>query len=294
MLTKVGLAGYVRSGPPVGSFLAATFLLPFWLTSEIIQATWREWTKALALVAMWAMILGGIGVLASQGSLPQQRATENPSASPSAVPPTPNSPSTPGATSTVTAAPSASTTIVTPMSPGSSNPELSGLKIAPEGLREGYDRDLFDHWIDQDGDGCDARDEVLIEESLERVTVGPECQLSGGRWYSVYDGVTTTNPSTFDVDHFVPLAEAWDSGASGWSPSLREDFANDLGYAGSLIAVTASSNRSKSDSDPASWQPPERSYGCTYARTWIAVKDRWKLTANSAEVDALHTMLAMC
>ena len=93
---------------------------------------------------------------------------------------------------------------------------LEALAVQPE-RRSGYDRDLFDHWVDADGDGCDARREVLIAEAIEVPRVGSSCALSGGQWFSVYDGATETGTgSGFDVDHLVPLAEAWDSGAYGW------------------------------------------------------------------------------
>ncbi|MGH9036763.1 MAG: hypothetical protein ACRD0O_13450, partial [Acidimicrobiia bacterium] len=44
------------------------------------------------------------------------------------------------------------------------------LRIAPEGPRTGYRPGLFTHWVDEDGDGCDTREEVLMAES----TVPPE------------------------------------------------------------------------------------------------------------------------
>ncbi len=163
-----------------------------------------------------------------------------------------------------------------------------------EPTRSGYDRDLFNHWIDADGDGCDTRDEVLIAESVDPVNIGPGCSLSGGRWISVYDGVETTDPSTFDVDHMVPLAEAWDSGASAWDAQRREAFANDLIRDAALIAVSASSNRSKSDQDPAEWQPPQAAAACDYATDWVEVKIAWDLSADPAEAAVLDDMLATC
>ena len=90
---------------------------------------------------------------------------------------------------------------------------IESLEVAEE-TPSGYDRDFFKHWVDADGDGCNAREEVLIAESLKKVTVGSSCSISGGEWVSAFDLVVTTNPSNFDVDHFVPLKEAWDSGAS--------------------------------------------------------------------------------
>jgi hypothetical protein len=97
-----------------------------------------------------------------------------------------------------------------------------------------------------------------------------------------------------DIDHMVPLAESWDSGASTWSASERQAYANELGDARSLIAVFASSNRSKGDQDPAEWMPPAQDYRCTYATTWVAVKTRWGLSVDPAESEALEGILAGC
>jgi hypothetical protein len=160
------------------------------------------------------------------------------------------------------------------------------LPVAAE-VAEGYDRDLFKHWIDADGDGCNTRKEVLIAEAKVKPNVSGGCDLSGGQWYSPYDKVTTNNPSDFDIDHFVPLNEAWQSGAYAWSSTKRKEFANDLGFAKSLIAVTASSNRSKSDRDPPNWIPRNYDYLCEYVTSWVEVKLRWGLTADQPEIDAL-------
>lgn len=158
----------------------------------------------------------------------------------------------------------------------------------------GYDRDLFQHWTDTDSDGCNARHEVLIAEAVVRPKISGSCDLFGGEWYSLYDGVITSDPSSFDIDHVVPLKEAWDSGAYQWSSSTRRAFANDLAIPESLIAVTASSNRSKSDRDPSQWLPSNREYLCEYTRAWLLVKTRWQLTIDSAEALALGTLVSNC
>ena len=159
----------------------------------------------------------------------------------------------------------------------------------------GYDRDLFKHWVDADGDGCDARREVLIAEAVVAPSIGSRCALSDGEWLSRYDGKTTSgNGSSFDVDHMVPLAEAWESGAHNWTADRREEYANDLGYADSLIAVSASSNRSKGARDPAEWLPPTQGVHCWYAAAWVQVKTRWNLTVDQAEADKLQSVLAGC
>ena len=168
-----------------------------------------------------------------------------------------------------------------------------GLRIESE-YPSGYNRDLFRHWIDADGNGCDTRREVLIEESTTPVTIGSGCSITGGTWYSIYDNVTTTDSSSFDIDHVVALKEAWDSGAWNWTPAQRQAFANDLSQPFFLIAVSASSNRSKSDRDPADWLPTNTGYRCDYVRVWIDVKRAWNLSVDQVEHDALATQLSNC
>ncbi len=158
--------------------------------------------------------------------------------------------------------------------------------------RAGYDRDLFDHWVDADGDGCDTRDEVLLDEAVEAPTVGSGCALSGGRWRSWYDGASWTDTSDLDIDHLVPLAESWDSGSRRWDEATRERFANDLGDRRALVAVTDEVNASKSDQDVREWLP-ERST-CRYVRDWVAVKLRWRLRADRREVGALRVLADGC
>ena len=170
---------------------------------------------------------------------------------------------------------------------------IADLVVAAE-QGAGYDRDLFRHWIDADGDGCNTRREVLIAEAKVKPTVSGDCDLYGGEWYSVYDQVTTTDPSSFDVDHFIPLKEAWDSGAYAWSSEKRKEFANDLGFGGSLIAVTASSNRSKSDRDPYDWLPVNTGYRCSYVTNWVKVKIRWGLTVDSSELAMIKEFGKTC
>ncbi|MDN7123141.1 HNH endonuclease [Nocardioides sp. ChNu-153] len=159
--------------------------------------------------------------------------------------------------------------------------------------RTGYDRSLFVHWVDADGDGCDTREEVLLAEADAAPSTGAGCAISGGRWFSYYDATSYTAASSLDIDHMVPLAEAWDSGASGWTSTRRRAFANDLGYAGSLVAVSAATNRAKGDQDPAEWMPPA-GYRCRYVTEWVSVKHRWGLSVDSAERSALTSLASGC
>ena len=169
---------------------------------------------------------------------------------------------------------------------------LADLPAAP-GASSPYTRAAFGDWIDADANGCDTRDEVLIEESTTAASIGARCAVTGA-WTSYYDGVTTTDASTLDVDHLVPLAEAWRSGAATWNPAQRVAFANDLGFAPALVAVTASSNRAKGDSDPAAWLPPAPDARCRYIAQWVEVKYRWHLGVDPRERDALAAQAAGC
>jgi hypothetical protein len=168
---------------------------------------------------------------------------------------------------------------------------IADLPVAKE-MRTGYSRDLFPHWVDADGDGCSTRNEVLISEADDPVSVGSGCSLSGGRWYSYYDAVSWTNPSDLDIDHLVPLAEAWDSGARSWSTATRQAYANDLGDSRSLVGVTDNVNQAKGDQDPREWLPTHQQ--CRYLREWVAVKHRWRLRVDSGEKSALSSIASGC
>ncbi|WP_327337413.1 HNH endonuclease family protein [Streptomyces sp. NBC_01324] len=170
---------------------------------------------------------------------------------------------------------------------------IQRLPLAAES-REGYERTKFKHWVDADHDSCNTRAEVLKAESLVPVTVESGCKITAGQWYSYYDGVTVEAPSGLDIDHMVPLAEAWDSGASQWTAARREAYANDLTAERSLVAVTAKANRSKSDQDPSTWLPPLADARCTYAADWVSTKLRWGLTVDKPEADALTELADGC
>ncbi|KAL4805000.1 hypothetical protein BDV18DRAFT_141722 [Aspergillus unguis] len=168
--------------------------------------------------------------------------------------------------------------------------QLEALTVKASGASADYDRDLFPHWISQ-GDSCDTRDRVLIRDG-EDVETGSGCSITG-TWVSPYDGETWDEKGDLDIDHVVPLSNAWNSGASEWTTDEREAFANDLTIP-QLLAVTNSVNRQKSDSGPEEWLPPLTSYYCTYGKMWTTVKYTYGLTVNEAEKSALEDLLATC
>jgi hypothetical protein len=171
---------------------------------------------------------------------------------------------------------------------------LAVLVVRDEGSRAGYEREAFGDGWDVDAEGCDTREVVLAEESTAPVVRRDDCSVVEGAWTSLYDGETTDDPDDLEIDHMVPLAEAWESGAADWSHERREQYANDLRRQGALVAVMAETNESKSDQDPAEWMPPVDGAWCLYARAWIVEKHAWRLTIDPAEHEALEDVLATC
>ncbi|KUO22509.1 HNH endonuclease family protein [Streptomyces dysideae] len=186
--------------------------------------------------------------------------------------------------------PTASAALPTPVSAATARSYLASLTVATED-RTGYSRDLFNHWITISG-SCNTRETVLKRDGSNVVT-SSTCAATSGTWYSPYDGATWTAASDLDIDHLVPLAEAWDSGADSWTSTKRQNFANDLTRP-QLIAVTDNVNQSKSDQDPATWMPSVSSYRCTYVRAWVQVKYYYDLSVDSAEKSALTSYLNNC
>ena len=168
------------------------------------------------------------------------------------------------------------------------------LVVAPESTAP-YDRtaQFGGDWTDADRDCQNTRHEVLIAES----TVAPSlsasgCTVTAGRWTPSYDGGTYTLASQLEIDHLVPVSEAWDSGAQRWTQQQRVAFYNDLGYAGSLVAISSALNQSKSDRGPEQWLPPADV--CGYVTAWTAVKIRWSLSVDPAEQAALLRQADAC
>ncbi|MER8162157.1 HNH endonuclease family protein [Streptomyces sp. NPDC094472] len=170
---------------------------------------------------------------------------------------------------------------------------IAELPVADES-RAGYERTKFRHWVDTDRNGCNTRAEVLLAEAIEPPMVSGRCTISGGIWHSYYDNIDVQGARALDIDHMVPLAEAWDSGASTWSAQERQDYANDLGDARSLAAVSARENRSKADQDPSQWLPANPGARCRYIEEWTVVKSRWGLSADPREVTALTDLADSC
>lgn len=177
---------------------------------------------------------------------------------------------------------------------------LERLTVAQSGSMAGYSREEFPHWASEaasygwtEPDGsCDVRDAALIRDG-EGVRIDGDCSITSGTWLDPYTGQTLTDASEVDIDHLVPLANAWRSGASSarWSTADREAYANDPRV---LLSADDAANQIKGDKGPEAWKPPNRDYWCEYSRRWIWIKLDWQLSINPAEMTALRQMLGTC
>jgi putative cell wall-binding protein len=161
------------------------------------------------------------------------------------------------------------------------------LPVAPE-RNAGYDREgaFGGGWADADGDCQSTRHEVLVAESTVPATLSASgCTVVSGRWPLPFEGgAVVTAASALEVDHLVPLAEAWGSGAQAWSPERRMAFANDL-HPASLNASTSAWNQAKAAKGPEEFVPT--SAVCAYVAAWVGVKVRWGLSVDDVERRAL-------
>ncbi len=169
---------------------------------------------------------------------------------------------------------------------------IQQLPVARHSHAASYDRAKdFGDWISQGG-GCDTRAVVLKDESLTATTQNSYCTIETGRWYSYYNAATYTKASSVQIDHTVPVENAWISGAWRWNGATRVRYYNDLQDGRSLVAVDTHDNESKGDQDPTSWLPVDGR--CRYVRSWVAVKTRWGLTVTNAEKSTLGRLAAAC
>jgi hypothetical protein len=169
---------------------------------------------------------------------------------------------------------------------------LTQLKVARPLSIRGYSRKRFQsRWAHHKG-RCSTRETVLARDG-RRVRRDAACHPVKGIWYSPYDGKRLKSVKHVDVDHVVPLAYAWRSGAKRWSQAKRRAFANDL-VRPELITVSHSANIAKGGQGPQSWRPQRRAHWCRYATSWIRVKHHYRLFVTRNEKVALRNMLRTC
>ena len=181
----------------------------------------------------------------------------------------------------------------------SARTSLAALVVATPGRLDGYVRDCGDGkacvfgqpWFDTDGDGCDQRSQVLARDLTDVSRKPGRCSVQSGTLDDPYTALRVTSVSKIQIDHVVPLAEMWRSGAATWAPEQRLAAANDLR---NLVAVSGKVNQSKSDKTPDEWMPPNAAYACSYGRIYVTVKAAYGLSVGPAERSALERALTTC
>ena len=212
------------------------------------------------------------------------------------APVTPTPTVTPTAASTATSTPTETPTRTPPTpAPTSANTLVITVAVVPAEMPE-YDRPEWKHWVDADGDCQDARQEVLIAESLEPVTyeTDRQCRVETGQWWASHLGHFLENPRHLDVDHHVPLKNAHVSGGWRWDAAMKEEYANYLEDPAHLVAISSRHNRSKGARGPEEWAPPDNALWCDYALDWAEIKERWNLTMTPVESEIVMDMLGTC
>ena len=161
---------------------------------------------------------------------------------------------------------------------------------------QAYKRTMYKHWIDEDGDCQNTRNEVLIRDSIEPVKykTSNECVVVSGTWKDPYTGTVFHDPKQLDVDHMVPLKNAHESGGWAWDSENKKSYANYLANSWHLIAVSASENRKKGDKGPDKYLSPQVEYHCTYVKNWVKIKEEWGLEMTESEGMAVQKILAGC
>jgi hypothetical protein len=233
---------------------------------------------------------------------PTPSSTPPPSAKPttSPTPPTPSATRPPSSTPKPPAKPTTSPTrpTVPPASAprGSALAAVAGLTVKGRAPKSGYVREQFGQpWFDTDRNGCDTRNDILRRDLVDRDMKNACKVLAGTRNPDPYTGKTIRfvigGASEIDIDHVVPLSDAWQKGAATWAPGKRLAFANDPL---NLLAVDAGANRSKGGGDVATWLPPNKSYRCAYVARVASVKAKYRVWVTPAERDAMVRVLSKC
>ncbi len=171
---------------------------------------------------------------------------------------------------------------------------LAGIRVEEE-KHGGYVREEWPHWLALDGGCLNARERVLIRNSQPPAKLARKgCSVASGDWLDPYTGERFTDPTMIDIDHRVPLEEAYGSGGYAWSRERRAAYANDLSDPLTLLAASREANRAKGAKGPEDWLPPKRDGVCLYVADWIAVKARWTLSMDERERVTVGNILADC
>lgn len=156
-----------------------------------------------------------------------------------------------------------------------------------------YDRTKqFGHWVRfKNSKVCyNTRALVLLRDSVVQAKSTDEkpCTIEQGEWFDPYSNQKFTSDDQVQIDHMVPLKEAYLAGAHEWTQAKRCVYANFMGFKPHLIAASNFENQSKSDQTPENYLPPSRDYVCTYLKNWLSVKLIWKMSMTKSEASAIR------
>jgi len=147
----------------------------------------------------------------------------------------------------------------------------------------------FGAWQDFPGDNTcfDTRALVLQRDSEAPLTLSSKCYIASGLWHDPYTDADYTSAKDIEIDHVVPLKNAYISGASEWTWARRCAYGNFLGNNFHLLAVQGKANESKLDKSPDRWMPPAQNFQCQYIADWLHVKAIWQLRMSEDEVTGI-------
>ena len=179
---------------------------------------------------------------------------------------------------------------------GTALEQLATIEVKGRAPKTGYSRDQFGNgWKDPDRNGCDARNDILQRDLDHAVLKAGGCVVTSGVLADPFTATTiqfirgNTTSGAVQIDHVVALSDGWQKGAQQLAPNQREAFANDPL---NLLAVDGPSNGAKSDSDAASWLPPNKAFRCEYVALQTAVKAKYGLWMTKAEREAIKNILS--
>lgn len=178
--------------------------------------------------------------------------------------------------------------------------QLESIPVRGRAPKTGYTRDEFGPvWADTEHNGCDTRNDILARD-LTGETFKPgtnNCVVVTGTLADKYTGTTITfvrgqdTSSDIQIDHIVPLSDAWQKGAQQLTADQRKELANDPL---NLMAADGPTNSAKGDKDAATWLPPNKAFRCEYVERQTAVKMKYSLWVTQAERDAIAGILRNC
>ncbi len=137
-----------------------------------------------------------------------------------------------------------------------------------------------------------TRGRVLLDDSETEVTYAQSgCSITNGKWHDPYSGEDYSDASEIQIDHMVPLKDAYNSGLAQLDRVHRCVYANFIGNKFHLIPVFGDLNNQKGDRSPAVWIPPNKSYVCEYVANWLKIKTIWNLVLSNEEANGIKHVI---